>query len=239
MIRTNQPSKEMNSPSSPSFEIKSPQSGPSARPWWRNPWIIAACVVLALCGATAAATAWWVKRNVYAGNFDPVTLSVSEKAAFDQKVEQIKSALPAENPAAAAPVDPDVQKRTLTVTEKEVNAWLAQQGLGDQVQVSLGQGKASAAVIAPIDPEVPLLGGKSFRFQVALHAGGAPGDKFSLAVDDVSIGGVPIPNAWLGGIKGVNVLASTAGTDPVVRGFLEGIKEFEIKDGAIRVLLNK
>jgi hypothetical protein len=55
----------------------------------------------------------------------------------------------------------------------------------------------------------------------------------------VSVGGVPLPNAWLGDMKGVNLLASNVEADPVVKQFMAGIREFEIHEGTIRVLLNE
>jgi hypothetical protein len=211
------------------------------RTGWKRTLLIVCCVVLGLCGITAAATAWWVKRNVYAANFKPVMLTQQEQTVFDQKVEQIKTALPVETAShtPAAPVDPDVAKRTLSVTEKEINAYIAQQGLGEQLKVRLTDGIAVAEVIAPVDPGVAFIGGKTFRIQIALAAGMKPDDKFALSIADVSIGGVPIPNAWLGDIKGVNMLADSSNTDPVVSRFMAGIKEFEIKSGVVRVLLSK
>jgi hypothetical protein len=226
--------------SPPSLEPVS-QRPLETRAGWKRTALIVCCIVLGLCGITAAATAWWVKRNVYASNFKPVMLTQNEQAVFDQKVEQIKSALPPEaaSQAPAAPVDPEIAKRTLTVSEKEINAYLAKQGLGEQLKVKLSDGNAIAEVIAPVDPSVMFIGGKTFRIQIALAAGMKPDDKFALSIADVSIGGVPIPNAWLGDIKGVNMLAENANTDPVASRFMAGIKEFEIKSGVVRVLLNK
>jgi hypothetical protein len=50
---------------------------------------------------------------------------------------------------------------------------------------------------------------------------------------------VPLPNAWLGDIKGVNLAADQIENDPALRRFLAGIKELEIRPDGLRVVLNE
>lgn len=215
----------------------SPASLPGSS--WKKKLLIVLAVIVACCGITAAATAWWVKRNVYASPFRPVSLSQTEQKAFDEKVE-VLSGKNADIPAGAgSPAGAGDDKRTLVVTDKEINAYLAKQGLGDQIKVELNEGTAAATLIAPVDNDVPVIGGKTFRIRVGLATGGKPDGGMSLAINDVSIGGVPVPNAWLGDVKGVNLLAGSAGSDPVVKRFLAGIHEFQINGGSIRVQLNE
>lgn len=205
------------------------------RSTWKKKLLIVLAVIVACCGVTAAATAWWVKRNVYASPFHPVSLTQTEQKAFDEKVGTLNAAADGRTAEQKAAED----KRTLVITDKEINAYIAKQGLGDQIKVDLSNGSAAATLIAPVDKDVPIIGGKTFRIRVGLAAGSKADGGMSFSVNDVSIGGVPVPNAWLGDVKGVNLLANNAGSDPVVKRFLAGIREFEIKGGAIRVLLNE
>ena len=197
-------------------------------------------VIIACCGITAAATAWWVKRNVYASPLQPVTLSLSEQSAFDQKVQALSGV------RSEAPLDPEAvakkeaeEKRTIKITAREINAFLEKQGLGEQVKIELSNGALAATALVPVDPEVPFIGGTTLRLKLGLSGSMGADQKPAFKVTDVSVGGVPLPNAWLGDMKGVNLLASNVEADPVVKQFMAGIREFEIHEGAIRVLLNE
>jgi hypothetical protein len=210
----------------------------SARSSWQKKALVIASVVLGTAGLAVAGSAWWVKHNVYASAMQPVMLSASEQTELDGKLRTLEtgaSAAPAQ-----APVDPEVVKRTLTISDREINAFLAQQGLGEQVKVSLTKGGAAATVLVPMDKDVPFVGGTTLRLQVAIGAQMDNSKQFALRVTDVSVGGVPLPNAWLGNMKGANLLAeSNISSDPAVKGFLAGIRDFEIQDGNLRVILNE
>ena len=225
-------------------DTSSPESSPAlhlpARSTWKKKLLITTGVIVACCGITAAATAWWVKRNVYASPLSPVTLSMAEQAAFDEKIGVLTSA------QAEAAIDPKVaeqkaaeSKRTLTITAKEINAFLEKQGLGEQVKVDLMNGSLAATALIPVDPDVPFIGGTTLRLKLGVSGSMGDDQKPAFRVTDVSVGGVPLPNAWLGDIKGMNLLASNVESDPVVKRFMAGIREFEIDQGSIRVLLNE
>ena len=217
---------------------------PSAAPLlpassWKKKLLIVFAVILGCCGLTAAATAWWVKRNIYASPLHPVSLTQQEKQAFDEKVSAISG-----SPTPGADGKSNEQraaeeKRTLTLSEKEINAFLNERGIGDRVKVELSEGGVQATALVPVDKEVPVFGGKTIRLAIALAGNMGSDRQAAFRIADVSVGGVPVPNAWLGDLKGVNLLASNIESDPVVTRFLAGIREFEFKRGAIRVLLNE
>ena len=55
----------------------------------------------------------------------------------------------------------------------------------------------------------------------------------------VSVMGVPIPNAWLGGIKNVDLITEF-GTDPGFwQAFSEGVEDIRVEDGRIKVKLKE
>lgn len=207
---------------------------------WKKKLLIVLVVILGCCGVTAAATAWWVKRNIYASPFQPVNLTGQEKAAFDQKVTVLTNGATAQTAVDPKTAEQKVSddKRTLSVSEKEINAFLAERGLGERIKVHLAAGNIEATALVPMDKDVPVLGGKTLRLRLDL-AGNIGSGQNALRIADVSVGGVPLPNAWLGDLKGVNLIASDIETDPVVKRFVAGIRQLEISDGAIRVLLNE
>lgn len=218
--------------------VSQPNSG-----GWKKKVLVITGIVLACCIITAGVTAWWVKYNFYASPLKPVQLSQPEAVVLDGKLK----ALEGQSAAVELPDVPvktseelaDEQRRTILLTEREINAFLARQGIGEQFKIQLGNGGMSATMVAPIADDVPLLGGTSIRLRVALGAKMSSDHQCNVQVTDVSVGGVPLPNAWLGDIKGVNLLASNLEADPLVKRFLAGIKEFEIRDGSVRILLDR
>lgn len=190
-------------------------------------------VLLLCCGITAAATAWWVKRNVYASPMTPVSLNATEEAQLQQKIQALENAPPEPT------VSPEEAKRTLVLTQKEVNAYLAKQGLGETVKVDLKRDAVAVSTLIPIEEGAPLLGGTTLRIRVALGAMMDEGNQLRMQLDDVTLGGVPLPNAWLGDIKGVNLVTSDINSNPTLKRFFDGIKEMELRDGSLRVVLNE
>lgn len=211
---------------------------PRAAASWKRRALVVCGMILACSGITAAATAWWVKRNIYASPLKPVLLSASEQSALDGKLNNLRSAAEPAPQAEAAKRQTDEARRTLVLTEKEINAFLDSQGLGQQVRVDLQDGAAGVTALIPMAEDIPAVGGTTLRLKVSLSAGMIPGDRFAFRVTDVSLGGIPLPNAWLGDIKGVNLLANGVENDPAIKRFLAGIRELKIESGAIRVLLN-
>lgn len=193
-------------------------------------------VLLLCCGVTAAATAWWVKRNVYASPMTPVSLSATEEAQFEKKIAVIENGSTDLN---GTVTDPEVEKRTLVVTQKEVNAYLAKQGLGETVKVDLKTDAIALNTLIPVDETFPLFGGTTLRIRVSLAATMGVDDKPTLQVQDVSLGGVPLPNAWLGDIKGINLVTTDINANPGLKRFFDGIKDLRLENGTLRVVLNE
>lgn len=220
----------------------SPEAAPPAAPvvrqgpTWKSIILFTLAVFVIGCGLTAAATAWWVKRNIYASPIQPITLSASEQQAMEAKLHVLNtSSAPATQPEAS----PGEQERTLVVTAREINAYLASQNLGETVKVDLGQDSIAATMLVPIPPDagVPLLSGTTLRLSVGINALMDANKKVALHVRDVRVGGVPLPNAWLGDIKGVNLAGDDLGRDPALQRFLAGIQSLEITPAGLRVVL--
>jgi len=213
------------------------------RPFWKRPAVVILAIVLGTAGIAAAGTAWWVKHNFYASALDPVKLSSNEREVLESKLAALNAAgaektpeeLAAEKQAAA-----ELEKRTLTLSEREINAFLAEQGLGEQIKVHLGEGTGSAEAIVPVEPDAPLLGGKTLRIKCAFKAAMGSDQKLAFSIADISVSGVPLPNAWLGNIKGLNLFENAdLNADPAVKGFLAGIRDFSISGGTLRLVLNE
>lgn len=203
---------------------------------WKKKALIVTSIILGSATLAAAGTAWWVKRNVYASPFSPVMLTANEQTVLDDKLEALKQS----GAALPAPVDPEVEKRTLTLTDREINAFFEQQGLGEQIKVLLHNGGGTATFLLPLGAEGEVGNGMTLRIGISLGAKMDDNQKFALSISDVSVGGVPLPNAWLGDMKGLNMLAdSPISDDPAFKAFVAGIRDFQIQSGQLRVVLNE
>lgn len=192
--------------------------------------LITLAVVLGCAGIAAATGAIWVKQTFYPSAMTPVSLTAAEKAQYDSKLQVLN------NPAA---VSPEEANRTLVINEREVNAYLAQQQLGETVQVKFGEGQVSAAVILTAPEDFPVVPNQKIRLRFTFGTSLSAEHKLSLKLDDLSLGGISLPNSWIGDMKGVDLVAANVESDPALQKFLAGIQSMEIHNGTLRLVLNK
>lgn len=231
------------------METSSPPVPPAPASSRKN-CLLLGCGALVLVFITAviavSATLWWLKRPI-----EPVTLDAKEQAVLDEKVrvfEQARTSPPAD---AAAPGQPNEGgapapepvylpgSKTLRLTEREVNALLNQNTeFGDKVRIELAKDAVHAYLAVPIPPDFPIGGGTTFRargrFQIKVVEGETP----SAVLEDVTVIGLSLPKAWLGDLKGRNLLedeARKAGKGA----FLQGIKSLQVEPGNLVLEVNE
>ena len=210
-------------------EPAAPAAAPRARST-KKIILITLAVVLGCVGIAAATGAFWVRHTFYPSPMKPVSLTASEQAAFDSKLQALN------NPAA---IPPDEANRAIIINEREVNAYLAQQQLGESVQVQFGEGQVSAAIILAAPPDFPIMPNQKIRLRFTFGTSLTPAHKLSLKLDDLSLGGISLPNSWIGDIKGLDLIAANVESDPALQKFVAGIQSLDIHNGTLRLVLNK
>jgi hypothetical protein len=123
--------------------------------------------------------------------------------------------------------------KVLKLTEREINGLLnLNTDLGQTVRLEFAQDAINAYIAVPIPKDFPIGGGRMFRargsFRVSVGNGGAP----YAILEDVTVFGLSLPKAWLGGVKGENLIGQAMGErngKPV----LKGIKRLHVEPGAL------
>jgi hypothetical protein len=204
-------------------------------------------VIVLVTVAITLAAVWVVRTYIYPSAFRPVELSSREQQVLDEKLEQLgvggtygASQAPGE-PAALEP-DPyreDDAQRVISFTEKELNGLLAHNtNLASRLAIDLSDNLASAKLLMPMEEDFPVLGGKTIRIDAGLELA-FTNDRPVVALRGVSVMGVPIPNAWLGNLKNVDLVREFGGDQGFWSAFAEGVESLELSDGELRILLKE
>jgi hypothetical protein len=210
-------------------------------------WIILATVVL-----TAAITFWFVRSYIYAKDFTPVQLTSSEQQALDQKLSLL--GYEPENKVAhsKSPETKDESdeawlrperyneknaKREVSFSERELNAMVANnQDLAKKLAVDLSDDLISTRLLVPVDKDFPILGGKTLRVSTGVEMAFRDA-KPVVILRGVSIMGVPIPNAWLGGLKNIDLISEFGDRRGFWASFAEGVEDIRVEEGELKVKL--
>jgi hypothetical protein len=211
--------------------------------------IVLLVVVVAILAS--AATVWVITHYVFPREFSPVQLSEKEQRVLDAKLERVEATTlrpprqaGPDNAAPTTPLEPERYseagaKREVAFTERELNALLARNtDLARKVAIDLSQDMASAKLLIPLDPDFPILGGKTLKVTAGLELRYAD-QRPVVALTGVSVWGVPIPNAWLGGLKHVDLVGEFGGQEGFWKSFAAGIEYVEVTDGQVIVKLKE
>ncbi len=207
--------------------------------------ILVAIAVIVL--TTVVVTAWWLSSNVYAKPFEPTQLTQPERVALNGKLSKLGGVpVPAEDPDQPLPegLEPepyseDDAKREIRLNERELNALVARDGeVARRVAIDLADDLVSVKFLVPVDPDFPFLGGKTLRFNFGLELGYSAG-KPVVAMRGLSLGGVPIPSAWWGDIKGQNLVEKFDSEGGFWDQFSKGVENISVRDGHLWVQLKE
>jgi hypothetical protein len=196
--------------------------------------------VLLAVVATAGLTFWFVRSYVSPRDFEPVRLSVKEEKALEVKLEQLqvppKKASPSLEPEPYSEGDAD---REISLTERELNALLAKNtDLARRLALDLSKDLVSAKLLLPVDEDFPILGGRTIRVRAGAEfafEGGRP----VVILKGVSVMGVPMPNAWLGGLKNIDLVSEFSADEGFWKAFADGVEHISIDEGKLKVRLKE
>ncbi len=200
---------------------------------------------------TALVTAWWVNQYLYAATFEPTQLTETEQRSLDHKMAQLgqgddsntpplkPKVLSAEGPIEPEPYSEEGAPRQINLTEREVNSLIAKDAyMAKHVAIDLATNLLSVKLVVPVDEEMPIVGGKTLKlnFGVELsHVDGKP----VVAMQGISLGGVPLPSAWWGDIKHLNLVEEFGGSGGFWDQFAKGVKDLSIQDGQLKITLKE
>jgi len=190
--------------------------------------------------------------------FEPVTLSAAEQKQLEVKLDRLEAVgIPAElgveertERGAAEDLGADGRlkpqkyseegaSREVLFTEREVNALIATNtDLADKVAVDLADNLVSARLRIPVDPDFPFFGGKTLRVRAGVEIAYRQGRPVVI-VKGVSLMGVPLPNAWIGGIKNIDLVKEFSAEKGFWRAFADGVESINVEEGKLKITLKE
>lgn len=201
--------------------------------------IIFGAVLLAMLLAALVIRLW-----LFPPAFTPVQLDTSEKLVLNQKLRTIGysgDALPV-TVETSAPLEPQPYSeagasREVRLSERELNALVARNtDLARKLAIDLSENLASARLVLPLDPDFPILGGQTLRMSAGLEVALRDGRPVMI-LKGVSAWGVPLPNAWLGNLKNVDLVGHFGEQPGFWRAFSQGIEYVAVRDGELLIRL--
>ena len=214
-------------------------------------WLKILGIVVVACAVSTLVAVIAVYFYLFPGPFKPVTLSSNEEQILEQKLERLDSMqrTPSlhkdrlrpdrnENLQPERYTETDAS-REVTLTERELNALLARNtDLAAKLAIDLSEDLASARLRLPLDEDLPFFGGKILKVSAGLEMS-YRGQRPVVVLRGVSLWGVPIPNAWLGNMKNVDLVQEFGDHEGFWKSFADGIDEVKISDGQVRVRLRE
>ncbi|NOX98355.1 MAG: arginine N-succinyltransferase [Verrucomicrobia bacterium] len=226
--------------------IENPSTSPPVSPT-RNPIKTFAIVLLALTLIVGGVSAGWYWYYFHARAFSPVELSQNEQLVMDGKLELAggdavfaKAGALESNDKAIAVRKED--SRTIIFTEREINGVLHHNtDLADKLYIDLKKDAVIAKIVYPVQEDIAVVGGKTLRANVTMQIYLDDSGKLQIALGDVTVSGIPLPNAWLFDAKGKNLIDLDSGPDGtgLLKRIADGIADFKVEDGQIKIRLNE
>jgi hypothetical protein len=157
-------------------------------------------------------TVWLINSYIFPKKFKAVVLSQKEESVLDQKLKRFRGlgSTDTSKEAQTTPLTPDKYSEdvdtVIGLTERELNALLAMNtDLSDKLVIDLSDNLLSVKLLIPVDQEFPFIGGKTIKVTAGMELA-FKNSRPIVKLKGVSLMGVPIPNAWLGGLKNIDLI---------------------------------
>ena len=202
-------------------------------------------IILLTMIVSVTLTFWVLTRFIFPSQFTPVELSQNEQVVLDQKLDLFSGwgqpAADAESDDAGVQPEKYSEQsadRRISLSERELNAMLANNtDLAQRLAIDLSSNLASGMLLIPLDPDFPIMGGKTLKLTAGLELA-YRNSRPIVILKGVSVMGVPVPNAWLGGLKNVDLI-SEFGDAGFWKAFADGVEMVTVEDGQLVIELKE
>ncbi|MEE8574369.1 MAG: arginine N-succinyltransferase [Thermodesulfobacteriota bacterium] len=207
--------------------------------------------------ATAIVTFIVLRTYLFPSEFKPTTLSETEERVLDEKLTRLgapdlidgsvrrtkKKSQPEYDKAGRLKPERYTEagkSRVIILYERELNALVAKDSseLAKKLAIDLSGDLVSAKYLFRVDEDFPIMAGELVRIRTGLKVAFKKGRPV-VALKGVSVMGVPLPNSWLGGLKGVDLIEQYGGKDGIWQALSSGVEDIQVKDGSLRIVLKK
>ncbi len=219
-------------------------------------------IVLLTALITTAITLWVAKTYIFPSQFTPVVLSGHEEQLLSEKLNSFGFSMEPDsqqNFSEKKPVNNKTKEsvedlnatlqpeaytekgaiRDILFTERELNAMIAKNtDLATKVAVDMADDLISARLRIPLDQDFPMFGGKVLRAAAGLELAYRNGQPV-VVLKGVKLMGVPIPNAWLGGLKNIDLVHEFGGNEGFWQLFADGVETIETQNGQLKITLKE
>ncbi|PTN12834.1 arginine N-succinyltransferase [Nitrosomonas aestuarii] len=224
-------------------------------------WSQVLLIVLLTIVITITGTYWVLKTYIFTTTFTPVSLNAKEEETLRTKLDALgyKRGLSSRTNEARMYTAEGIENdeidgsgflnperyseknapREISFTERELNALLAKNtDLAKKLAIDLDDNLVSAKLLVPFEADFPVLGGKTLRFNTGIGMT-YQNEKPVIVLKGASIMGVPIPNAWLGGLKNIDLVEEFGADTGFWKSFSEGIENIQVTAGQITIKLKE
>ena len=220
-------------------------------------------IVLITVLVTVAITFWVVRTWIFPSEFSPVELSMKEEQVLEDKLQRFDTLQAGRTRGSAKAVkrnrenaaggdetvelevlEPEAYSeegadRSISLSERELNGLLARNtDLARRLAVDLSEDLLSAKLLVHVDPDFPILGGQIIKVRAGMELA-YRNDRPVAILKGVSIMGVPVPSAWLGGMKNIDMVEYYGGESGFWKAFADGVDNIRIRDGYMTVVLKE
>ncbi|MDH3349006.1 MAG: arginine N-succinyltransferase [Desulfobulbaceae bacterium] len=217
-------------------------------------------IVIGVMLITIAATILIIRTWLFPQPFTPVVLDQQEEQQLEQKLAQFESVNPNSTPNNSVAItqrnepkedfdskgnlnpeaySEDGTSREITFSEREINSLLANNtDLAQKMAFDLSDNLVSLRLLLPVDPDFPIMGGKTIRARAGAELAYRLG-KPVVILKGVSLMGVPVPNAWLGGLKHIDLVQEFGGDQGFWSSFSEGVDTIQVREGHLYIKLKE
>ncbi|MEE9447132.1 MAG: hypothetical protein V3V09_04180 [Arenicellales bacterium] len=192
---------------------------------------------------SVAVTVWFLNVYLFPKRFEPVELSQRETQTLERKLEVFEGIGGSKNTSNTSlepvPYSEAGADRNLALSERELNAILAKNtDLADKLAIDLSDDLISARLRIPMDPDFPFFGGKLLKARAGVgvkYENGRP----VIVLKGISVMGVPVPNAWLGGLKNIDLVDEFSQNEGFWKDFAAGVEHLEVVEGDLQLKLKE
>ncbi len=205
-------------------------------------WPHVLLIVITTILLTAGLSYWFLSNYLFLKEFKPVELNTREQQVLNGKLSAVGLDMQREGANSVLKPEPYSEvgaSREVRFSERELNAMLAKNtDLAQKLAIDLSDDLISAKWLLPLEEDFPVMGGKTVRINAGMEFAYSNGQPV-VVLKGVSLMGVPIPNAWLGNLKNVDLVQEFGGDSGFWQSFSDGVDHIQVQDGLLVIKLRE